>query len=393
MQSSVHFKGVTIMETVEIDLVIRRQLVRFVLNQSDPEAGWRCTPLRPLQEGRFTPQDPPSEAATPEEALCAAIAQATRGWFRATFGSRSSVPAPCALPATTTSVEPEPVPSAAANLTRADRASELTRTIDDAIARLAEQLSRGHTEEFLATMAFYAKFWRYSFANLLLIKSQCPQATQVAGVRRWNELGFTVAKGQRAIWIWFPITKRELDPDTGELEEVAVGFRPGPVFDASQLAEIDEKPLPELFAPLPDDVETLYRAVVRRIETAGIVVEERPLPSGVQGVSLGGLILIRPGLDSRNRLFTLLHELAHELGHKATDEAKPQTLRELEAEATAYVVARALGLEIPTSRDYVLSWRGSAVELKASMQAIQGLVRASLTIVRTEDAAVDGRTP
>jgi hypothetical protein len=48
------------------------------------------------------------------------------------------------------------------------------------------------------------RFRRYSLGNQLLIALQCPQATFVAGFRKWLELGYCVEKGSRALWIWAP---------------------------------------------------------------------------------------------------------------------------------------------------------------------------------------------
>ncbi len=243
-------------------------------------------------------------------------------------------------------------------------------------------LAAGHTEAYLQFLAFHAKFHRYSPANALLILSQRPDATRVAGLSTWNKLGYRVRAGEKATWIWAPVLRKGVDAATGEEGVRLVGFRPAPVFDAAQLANVDEKPLPSLFTPLPDDVEELYQRVRGRIEAERILVEERPLPMGVQGVSLGGTIFIRQGLDSRNRLAVLLHELAHELAHRSEGQrAKPVALRELEAESTAYVVGAALGLEIPHSGDYLLGYGLDAAALRASLGTIQALARRVLAVV------------
>ena len=106
------------------------------------------------------------------------------------------------------------------------------------------------------------------------------------------------------------------------------------------------------------------------------------LPAGVQGMSRGGSITIRPGLDSRNRLAVLLHELVHEIEHQAEDmAAKTRGQRELEAESVTYVVLAVLGIEIPTSPDYVLTWDGTVEQLRASMSTIQRLVRWVLSMI------------
>ncbi|MDP9358714.1 MAG: ArdC-like ssDNA-binding domain-containing protein [Chloroflexota bacterium] len=292
------------------------------------------------------------------------------------------------VPATTTTTTPiqpnQPTP------TRQERAAQMTATVDAACERLAQQLAAGHTEAYLQFLSFHAKFHRYSAANALLILSQRPDATRVAGLSTWNRLGYRVRAGEKAIWIWAPVLRKVEDNVTGEERETLVGFRPAPVFDAAQLANLDQKPLPSLFTPLPDDVEPLYQQIRKRIEGERIVVEERPLPMGVQGVSLGGTIFVRRGLDSRNRLAVLLHELAHELAHRGeAQRTKPVALRELEAESTAYVVGAALGLEVPHSADYLLGYGLDATALRAALGAVQVLARQMLAIVGDAEAAND----
>ncbi len=296
----------------------------------------------------------------------------------------TTVPAPTANPApgvaaTTTQAPSVPAPPTP---TRQERAAQMAATVDAACERLAEQLAAGHTKDYLAFLAFHARFHKYSPANALLILSQRPAATRVAGISTWNKLGYRVRAGEKAIWIWAPVLRKGVDAATGEEGERLVGFRPAPVFDAAQLANLEEKPLPSLFTPLPDDAEDLYHRVRARIEAERIVVEERPLPMGVQGVSLGGTIFVRRGLDSRNRLAVLLHELAHELAHRGeAQRTKPLALRELEAESTAYVVGAALGREIPHSADYVLGYGVDAAALRASLGTIQALARRVLAVV------------
>jgi hypothetical protein len=269
---------------------------------------------------------------------------------------------------------------------REDRARELTATVDEAIASLARQLAAGHTEDYLAVLGFFSRFHRYSLANTILIRRQRPDASLVAGLKRWNQLGYKVRAAERAVWIWAPLIKKDVDAVTGEESERVVGFRPAPVFADSQLANLDDKPLPSLFRPLPDDCEDLYQTAKRRVIATGIAVEEIPLPGGIQGASTGGRILIRAGLASRSRLLTLLHECAHELVHHGEGSAeKPLALRELEAESTAYVVGQVLGVANPFSADYLLNYGLDAAALQASLTSIQTVVRMILRIIRPAD--------
>ena len=279
-----------------------------------------------------------------------------------------------------------------------DRPAELTALTTGAIERLAQQLNEGHTDGFRAFLAFAARFWEYSAHNALLIQLQRPDATRCAGLRLWNQLGYTVRKGERGIWIWAPMLRRLDDADdqgTGhEGREHLIGFRPAVIFDASQLAEIDDRPLPAPFPVLPDDAEGMLFHCIGQMEAAGIRVSERRLPPGTSGLARPGQVILAPGGDSRNRLFVLLHELAHAVGHVAPlvallgstspDRIELEMRRqdaEFEAESAAYAVAAILGYEHPGARDYLLLYQAKPETLGKHLGAIQRIVQQMLAIL------------
>lgn len=78
-----------------------------------------------------------------------------------------------------------------------------------------------------------------------------------------------------------------------------------------------------------------------------------------QGYSGSGRVSVREGIDSTNKVLTLLHEYAHELLHW-TSEGKKQELKvkECHAEAVSYVVANYFGIRNPFSSDYWLNCSG-----------------------------------
>ena len=83
--------------------------------------------------------------------------------------------------------------------------------------------------------------------------------------------------------------------------------------------------------------------------------------------------LILPELEESETFSTLIHELAHEMLHKAERRTMTtQAVRETEAEAVAFVVCHALGLETGTgSADYIQLYHGDANLLKESLEVVQ----------------------
>ena len=115
----------------------------------------------------------------------------------------------------------------------------------NAIEQLRQALEAGHSERLKDHLAAMARFQRYSWGNIMLIASQKPNATHVAGLQAWHKLGRFVKKRENGILILAPIIRRKADNSESEPDEssVAVGFRAAYVFDISQT---DGQPLPEI---------------------------------------------------------------------------------------------------------------------------------------------------
>jgi hypothetical protein len=68
----------------------------------------------------------------------------------------------------------------------------------------------------------------------MLIASQRPDATRVAGYQKWREFGRFVKKGAKGIFILAPILAKKTTLQDSPVEEnakIAVGFRAVYVFD------------------------------------------------------------------------------------------------------------------------------------------------------------------
>jgi N-terminal domain of anti-restriction factor ArdC len=71
------------------------------------------------------------------------------------------------------------------------------------------------SESFASYLRTMSRFHRYSFGDTVLIHMQRPDATLVAGYRRWQELRRQVQKGANGIKIFVPHTVRAKVEDEG----------------------------------------------------------------------------------------------------------------------------------------------------------------------------------
>jgi hypothetical protein len=236
---------------------------------------------------------------------------------------------------------------------------------------LGQEMEKGQTQAFLRWLEMVGKFHRYSFLNTLSILIHRPDASQVAGLRRWNQMGRRVRKGERGIPILVPLLKK-VEEDGVEVRKL-VGFRSGYVFDVSQT---EGEPL-----PVPPPISGDSSVFDRLVACCPFPVREVPGPVGRLGSTDGQTIELAPG-EPTQKASTLLHEWAHCLMHfPAPSGAVPQ-LRELEGEAVAYVVGRELGLGMEGSRDYILHWQGSPGSLEGSLERILATARQILEQVQ-----------
>ena len=220
---------------------------------------------------------------------------------------------------------------------------------------------------------------------------QCPDAVHVAGYSTWKKLGYQVKKGAKGIAILAPRPfgkMTSVNEQTGEEKTsyTQVCFTTAYVFDASQLVEDPDKPLPTFFTPLEGNPEALYERLTEVIQKDGIVIEEAEIQA--EGVSTGGKILIKKGQNLTNKLHTLIHEYSHELLHQKP-EAKELTKRqkECQAESIAYTVAYHFGLHNPFSSDYLQMYGNSEKELTAAIEIVRET--AASIIEKLESSSTD----
>ncbi|MGD9689483.1 MAG: ArdC family protein [Phycisphaerales bacterium] len=252
------------------------------------------------------------------------------------------------------------------------KAEDAKKIADQALQNLTDALKSGKSERLTQYLAMLAKFHRYSFGNVLLILSQKPDATHVAGFNTWKQMGRFVKKGEKGIVIIAPMSIRpkeeELATEPAKPARPILRFRGVYVFDVSQT---DGQELPEP-ARVSGDPRHHLESIRALVVARGITLDNDDLPQGADGVSRGGRISIRPGLKPANEFSVIVHELAHELLHRGEDRPKSKTVRETEAEAVAFVVSQAIGLDTGTAAsDYIQLYDGKTETLAASLDRIQ----------------------
>ena len=281
-----------------------------------------------------------------------------------------------------------------------ERIKEITAGIEKGIQELFES---DRYRNYLTTMS---RFHRYSLNNVMLIHTQKPDATLVAGFNKWkNSFGRHVKKGEKGIQILAPTPykikqeEQKLDPDTKlplldengepvtEEKEITIPmFKVVSVFDVSQT---DGRPLPQISSTLTGDVaeyEVFLEALHR---TSPVPISFQAMEPGMDGyfAPKKQKIFLREGMSQVQTICAAVHEIAHSKLHdyehmtELADDGetilvpgeKSRNTEEVEAESVSYAVCQYFGIETAeNSFGYIAAWsQGKELkELRASLETI-----------------------
>jgi antirestriction protein ArdC len=210
-------------------------------------------------------------------------------------------------------------------------------------------------------------------------------------------LGRFVKRGEKGIQILAPMVghrRRKDDADHNRAHDdnakptpMLIGFRAVYVFDVAQTEGAD---LPEFEHSITGEVGEHRDRLIAFLDSQNIALEYNENIAPALGVSYGGKIAILPGQSPAEEVVTLVHELAHEYLHKTERRTKTTaTVRETEAEAVAFIVGQAIGLEMGrASSDYIQMYAGNAALLAESLEVIQ---RTSAIILDAITGETSGR--
>ena len=286
-----------------------------------------------------------------------------------------------------------------------EQIKKLTDQIEAGIKALFQS---GDLEKYQAYLRTMSHFHHYSVNNQMLIFSQCPHATLVAGYQKWqNQFSRHVLRGEKGISILAPtpykikVEKEKLDPDTKlplldadgntitEEKEVQIPmFRPVKVFDVSQT---DGKPLPERVqspvAELTGNVEhyEAFMEALRRISP--VPIEMKPLSNDLDGFFSPSKqsITLRDGMSEVQTVCAAVHEIAHSKLHdyakQPNSQPKDSSTEEIEAESIAYTVCAYFGIETSAnSFGYVATWSKDK-DLKAFKDSLDTIRKTSSELI------------
>lgn len=283
-----------------------------------------------------------------------------------------------------------------------DKAERLDAIKADLQASIDEIVSSGKLGDYLDAMS-RSRIGKWSFNNQLLAHMQLSGVREeldaddphkdsppmlMSGGAWKREYGAFPKKGSKAIWILAPVT-RTIEEDDGkggtEKRVIITGFRPQAEFDISQVQGDD---LPDvnfysgMTVPAGEAPPGAYTGLKDRIEKTGYAYSEGKVGGSDEDVAKGTTTLgytdprtKKVVVDERctpaQKVSVMAHELAHiKHGHVGKDGEDPTEAlaeyrqhrgrMETEAEATAYMTVRALGMEHEQSGSfsatYIAGW-------------------------------------
>ena len=292
-----------------------------------------------------------------------------------------------------------------------DRVEELTALIDE---KIDELIGSNDWKEYLK---FASAQYRYSWNNQFLIWFQSMMqgfdATMVKGYKQWQELGRTVKKGEKALYVLAPMiahrcvqkeckgrvlysraTKKYTCPNDSrhQVGKFLTGFRDVAVFDVSQT---DGEPIPVI--ELKDKCEGASKLIWDTLVSLADQHDFEVVVGNAKGAEgycshSEKKIVISDKKDFGYQVKILTHEIAHLLLHKDITDYQQQRARyETEAEGVAWVVCEALDIHSEGdnySFGYISTW-GKDNTKELVKKSLQNITKTSREILDHVESKLD----
>lgn len=224
-----------------------------------------------------------------------------------------------------------------------------------------ELLARALTEPGILSKA-YRRFHRFSLGNQLLAVIQLEERSMplspIASYSRWQELGRTVRKGEKALSLFMPVTIKHKEMDNSTGEEIETGKVYTRFMMKRHWFTLDQTEGAEYQEPIAIPTWSAEQALMKQ----GITEIPFAMVNGnVQGYAMEHSIAVSQLAEYPHK--TRFHELAHVvLGHTndagCWDTASlSKQVKEAEAEGVAFILCSLLDLPGQAeSRGYIQNW-------------------------------------
>jgi hypothetical protein len=235
------------------------------------------------------------------------------------------------------------------NIPKELKGKELTAYLVEQRDKLADSVIKDpeQLENFVRLWDGSLGMHEYSFNNLILAWLQYSKVSMMAGYKKWQSLGRTVIKGEKAIKVLAPLTRKIKDRSNDEEAYIITGWRYVNVFDINQTdgEELDFGHSDKVKGDISFDI-------IKAISPLPVIVEY----AGTSNANVNNKrILVAPKANEASKVASLLHEVSHyKLGHLDSDLDKET--KEIEAETVSFIVTTYLGLKNEKSKYYIGSW-------------------------------------
>lgn len=213
--------------------------------------------------------------------------------------------------------------------------------------------------QYLDFFSLYCK--RYSIQNSILLFSQFPNATYVAGEKQWLKKMRLVNKDAKPITLIAPdFEYYDIQLGNGQREKGKriIGFKEIHVYDISQTTSIN----PEFVSTVnladtkfvKEQAEKIYGMLKNNFTIIECSMQKDPNLDAFISYD-NEKIFINKDLSVLKKVKAAVHEIGHLYLHK--DTILERALREVEAETFAYICLKHLGLDTTSiSIDYITQW-------------------------------------
>ncbi len=279
-----------------------------------------------------------------------------------------------------------------------EQVSKLLEDSKDEIKNCFGVATEYDEKKYKEYLDFISQFHKYSLNNVLLIKSQLPKSTVVAGYKQWKEKhNRQVKKGAKALKILAPTkrtiekTRNKIDETTNkpiydkdgniEKEKVKVSIPSFFIVNVFDISQTVGEPYPKKPSLQLDGAVENYEKILDALKEISPYSINFCDTGDAKGICYKGLLEIQDGMSNLQTVKTLIHEIAHAMLHFEKENTFSKREAEVQAESVAYCVSNYFGLDTSEySFKYIASW-SKEKELKELQDSLNTIKETSAEII------------